>query len=205
MKKLTVLAAIAITFSLTAFGQAKKMTVRDYFFAIPTEHIKADAKKRASWIESESSADGYLSFDIPVKDITGEDGDGKVFGSVQVFKKKTGVIIGVATNMCEAGSCLGQLLFLDFTAGKWKDVSSDHAPLIDNDEVITILRNAPAFESKSTLKDGKEVPIHYSFSGGDKVLNAIAGGTNGDGGVVVKTFKWNGSVFNEYEYPESPE
>ena len=43
MKKLIVLAAIALTFSLTAFGQAKKMTVRDYFLAIPTEHIKADA------------------------------------------------------------------------------------------------------------------------------------------------------------------
>lgn len=205
MKKLIVLAAIALTFSLTAFGQAKKMTVRDYFLAIPKEHIKADAKKRAAWIESESVENGYLSFDIPVKEITGEDGNGKVFGSVQIFNKKSGVIVGVATNMCEEGVCQGQLLFLDYKAGTWEDVTSDHAPMIDNDEVIAILRNAPAFEEKSKLKDGVEIPLYFQFSGGDKVLSAVAGGTNGDGGVAVKSFKWNGTVFNEYEYPESPE
>lgn len=205
MKKTIFIAAIAVTFSLTAFGQAKKMTVRDYFLAIPTEHIKADAKKRAAWIESEWAEEGYLSFDIPVKEITGEDGDGKVFGSVQVLNKKSGVIIGVATNMCEEGVCLGQLLFLDYKGGAWEDVTSDHAPMIDNDEVISILRKAPAFEEKSKLKDGVEVPIFYQFSGGDKVLSAVAGGRNGDGGVAVKAFKWNGTVFNEYEYPESPE
>lgn len=207
MKLLSIFTLLLVAMSSAAMAQkGKAMTVKDYYLAIPTEHIQAPAAKRAAWIDSQFAEDGFLSFDIPVKEITGEDGDGKVFGYVQVFKKKTaGVIIGVATNMCEEGTCLGQLLFLDYNGGKWEDVTSDHAPTLDNDEVIRILRAAPAFEDKASLKDGKEVPIHFNFSGGDKVLGAIAGGTNGDGGVIVKSFKWNGNAFVEYEYPESPE
>jgi len=205
MKQLLIISLVLCSLSIASFGQ-KPMTVKDYYLAIPTEYIQAPAAKRTAWIESQFAEDGFLSFDIPVKEITGEDGDGKVFGYVQVFKKKTaGVIIGVATNMCEEGTCVGQLLFLDYNGGKWDDVTSDHAPILDNDEVIRILRAAPAFENKASLKDGKEVPIHFNFSGGDKVLGAVAGGTNGDGGVIVKSFKWNGTAFTEYEYPESPE
>jgi hypothetical protein len=203
MKFITIFTLIFASLAVGASAQ-KTMSVRDYYLAIPTEYIQADAKKRAAWIDSEHAADGYLSFEIPVKEITGEDGDGKAYGSVLVFKKKTGVVIGVATNMCESGACQGQLLFLDYTSGKWEDVTSDHAPIIDNDEAITILRNAPAFEDKASLKDGKEVPIYFHF-GADKTLSAIAGGTNGDGGVAVKTFKWNGTALVEFEYPESPE
>lgn len=208
MKFLTNITLILIAMSSAVLGQTtnKAMTVKDYYLAIPTDYIKAPAAKRASWIESQSAGNGYLSFNIPVKELTGEDGDGKVFGSVQVFNKKgSGVIIGVATNMCEEGTCQGQLLFLDHAAGTWNDVTSDHAPTLDNDEVIKILRAAPAFAAKSKLKDAEEVPIYFNFSGGDKVLDAVAGGTNGHGGVVVKAFKWNGSTFNEFEYPESPE
>ncbi len=205
MKLLSIFTLIFVSLVATATAQ-KAMTVKDYYLAIPTEYIQAPAAKRAAWIDSQFAEEGHLSFDIPVKEITGEDGDGKVFGYVQVFKKKaSGVIIGVATNMCEEGTCQGQLLFLDYNGGKWDDVTSDHAPILDNDEVIRILRAAPAFENKASLKDGKEVPIHFNFSGGDKVLGAIAGGTNGDGGVIVKSFKWNGTAFTEYEYPESPE
>ncbi|HMT07299.1 MAG TPA: hypothetical protein PKA82_04790 [Pyrinomonadaceae bacterium] len=204
MKFLTLFTLIFATLAISASAQ-KAMSVRDYYLAIPSQYINADAKKRASWIESEYAAEGNLSFNIPVKELTGEDGDGKAFGYVQVFKKKIGVVIGVATNMCEGGTCQGQLLFLDYNAGRWEDVTSDHAPILDNDEVRQILKKAPAFENKDSLADGSEVPIHYNFGGNDKVMQAIAGGTNGDGGVVVKTFKWNGVAFVDFEYTESPE
>jgi hypothetical protein len=214
MKKLLLLTIIAL--SVSAFGQtktpaktasaSKEMTVKEYFLAIPTEYLKADAKKRAAWVESESAEDGYLSYNIPVKEVTGEDGNGKVFGSVQVFKKtKGGVVIGMATNLCEESVCMGQLLFLDYNNGKWDDVSNDLAPQPDNDEVIKILRAAPAFENKKLLKDGEQVPLYMQFNGTDKIIQFTAGGVNGDGGVVAKMFKWNGSVFTEFEEQESPE
>jgi hypothetical protein len=214
VKKLLLLTIIAL--SVSAFGQtktpaktasaSKEMSVKEYFLAIPTEYLKADAKKRTAWIDSEFAEGGYLSFDIPVKEITGEDGEGKVFGSVQTFKKtKGGVVIGMATNMCEEGVCVGQLLFLDYNNGKWNDVSSDLAPQPDNDEVIKILRAASAFENKKLLKDGEQVPLYMGFNGTDKTIDFTAGGVNGDGGVVVKMFKWNGETFVEFEYEESPE
>jgi hypothetical protein len=205
MKKFLVLAIIALSMSIAAFGQ-KTMTVKEYFLAIPTEFMKAEPTKRAAWIESESAEDGYLSFNIPIKEVTGEDGEGKVWGNVQVFKKKSGgSVIGMSTNLCEKGICIGQLLFLDYNGGKWQDVSSELAPQPDNDEVIKILREAPAFEDKKLLKDGVEVPLYISFSSGDRVINFTAGGKDGEGGVVAKMFKWNGETFLEFEYEESPE
>jgi hypothetical protein len=211
MKKITLFAMLVLTMSLAVFGQTKsapkkEMTVKEYFLAIPNDFMKADAKKRTAWIENESTEDGYLAFNIPVKEITGEDGEGKVWGNVQVFKKKAGgVVIGMSTNLCEEGVCMGQLLFLDYNNGKWEDVSGDLAPQPDNDEVIKILRAAPAFEDKKMLKDGKEVPLYISFGGTDKTIQFSAGGKDGDGGVVAKMFKWNGTTFVEFEYQESPE
>ncbi len=208
--KTILLAILALSLSISAFAQkakpiaTKEMSVKEYFLAIPTDYLKSDAKKRAAWIESESTEDGYLSYNIPVKEVTGDDGEGKVFGNVQVFKKKkSGVVIGMSTNLCEEGNCIGQLLFLDFTNGKWNDVTSDLAPIIDNDEVIKILRKAPAFEKP--LKDSVEVPLFIEFNGTNKLIQFTAGGNNGDGGVIAKMFKWNGEIFSEFEYAESPE
>ncbi len=205
MKKFLVLAIIALSMSLVAFGQTK-MTVKDYFLAIPTDFMKAEPAKRGAWIESESAEDGYLSYNIPIKEVTGEDGEGMVWGNVQIFEKTAGgVVVGMSTNLCEEGACQGQLLFLDYNGGKWEDVSSDLAPQPDNDEVIKILKAAPAFENKDSLKDGEPVPLYISFNGTMKTIDFTAGGNNGDGGVVAKQFKWNGEVFTEYTTPESPE
>jgi hypothetical protein len=206
MKKFLVLTIIALAMSLNTFSQAKQMTVKDYFLAIPTEFMKSAPAKRAAWIESDSADDGYLSYNIPVKEVTGEDGEGKVWGNVQIFEKTAGgLVLGMSTNLCEDGGCQGQLLFLDYNGGKWEDVTSDLAPQPDNDEVIKILRDAPAFENKEMLKDGEQVPLYISFNGTNKVIDFTAGGVNGDGGVVAKMFKWNGEAFVEFKYEESPE
>ena len=73
MKKFLLLTIIALSMSLTAFAQAKKMSVKDYFLAIPTDFMKAEPAKRAAWIESEFNEDGYLSYNIPIKEVTGVD------------------------------------------------------------------------------------------------------------------------------------
>lgn len=203
MKKKVLLTIFVLALSASTFGQ-KAMSVRDYFLSIPTEFIQSDPEKRASWIYFESPQDGALSYDIPIEEVIGEKADGKVFGDVQVFKKRAGgVFIGISTNICENKACVGQVLFLDYNSGKWKDITSDLEPSIDNDEVINILRNAPAFDKP--LEDKVEVPLFITFSGQDKVIQYIAGGENGDGGVVAKMFKWNGKTFVEFEYEESPE
>lgn len=207
MKKFILLAFCALILNSMAFAQKKEMSVKDYFLAIPTEFIKADAKKRTAWIEYENTEDGNLTFNIPVSEITGEEGDGSVFGGLQVFKKKDGgVLLGLVNNMCAEGECLGMMRFLDYKAGKFTDVSEDYLIIPDNDEVIKILRNAPAFEEKESLKDGVQVPLALEISGSEKVINFIGGCKNStDGGVVAKMYKWNGEAFVEFEYEESPE
>lgn len=207
MKKILVLTIMAISMSFTAFGQAKKMTVKDYFLAIPSEFIKAPASKRSAWIEQNSTSIGYLSYNIPVKELTGETGDGSVFGSIQVFKKKNGdVLLGMANNMCAEKQCIGLMRFLEYKKGKFTDVSEDYMIIPDNDEVIKILRDAPAFTKKDSLKDGVQVPLTLDFNGNDKTIQFTAGVEKKlDGGVVAKTYKWNGVAFVEFEYPMSPE
>ncbi len=210
MKKVILLAIFTLIIGFTAFGQAKsvapkEMTVKEYFLAIPSDYLRADAKKRAAWIDSESAGDGFLSYEVPIFEVTGDKDDkGKVFGNVQVFKKKKGgAVIGMTTNLCEEGICIGQILLLDFNAGKWSDVTSDLAPIVDNDEVIAILKKAPAYDKP--LKDSVEVPLAIGFNGTNKLIEFTAGGNNGDGGVVAKMFKWNGEIFTEFEHQESPE
>ncbi|HRH42109.1 MAG TPA: hypothetical protein PKY82_10725 [Pyrinomonadaceae bacterium] len=211
MKRLLFLTVITLIMNLLAFGQAKKeMSVKEYFLAIPNEFIKADAKKRVDWIETEENSIGFLSFKMPADEFPGGEDlkeEGVVYGNVQVFKKTGGgAVIGLAVNLCAEGKCVGQMLLLDYNAGKWEDLTSDLSPMIDNDEVVKILKNAPAYENKDNLKDGVEVPLAIEFNGNGKAINYLAGCVGGcDGAVVAKTFKWNGSIFKEFEEAESPE
>jgi hypothetical protein len=216
MKKLLFLTIVAL--SVSAFGQsktpvksaAKEMTVKEYFLAIPAEYLKADAKSRASWIESDDNSIGYLSFTMPADEIPGGkelEEEGVVYGNVQVFKKtKGGAVIGFSVNMCAESKCVGQMLLLDYTGGKWEELTADLSPMVDNDEVIKTLKTAPAYKNKKELKNGVEVPLSIQFNGNRKTIDYLAGCVGGcDGGVVVKTFKWNGSVFTEFVDEESPE
>lgn len=197
--------ATAATCGFAQKGAADRKTARELFLAIPTEIIAAPAAKRAAWIESESSADGNLSFNVPLAELTGEDGDGSVFGYFQVFAKKNGgTLVGLANNVCAEGECIGLMRFLEYKGGEFNDVSDDYLIIPDNDEVISILRAAPGFTKP--LKDGVQVPLAIEFRGSDKTVNFIAGCVNScDGGVVAKQFKWNGTAFTEYEDPMSPE
>lgn len=202
-----ILAMIALSLAATAFGQAPK-SVRDYYLAIPPEHIKADKAKRTAWISTESREDGYLEYTIPAADLGVSEAEGRAWGNVQVFEKtEGGVVVGLTTNMCSEGICVGNVLFLDYNNGTWEDVSGDLAPQPDNDEVITILRAAPAFMKKGMLKDSVQVPLTITFNGTDKLIQFVAGETEkiSDSGVVAKSFKWNGVTFIEFEYQESPE
>jgi hypothetical protein len=206
MKKFLVLTIIVVAMNLVGFAQGKKeMTVKDYFSAIPEQYIKADAKKRASWIDSDSAEDGYLDYTIPVAELGLKEGEGRAFGSVQLFEKSKGIIVGLTTNMCAEGSCSGQVLFLDYNGGKWDDITSDLAPLIDNDEIGKILKDAPAYGKP--IKPGVEIPLSISFNGTNKLIQFTAGETEkiSDSSVVAKMFKWNGETFAEFQYEESPE
>lgn len=199
---------ILTTVATCAFAQTNtggNKTPRELFLSLPSEIIAAPAAKRAKWIESESTAYGNLSFNVPLKELTGEDGEGSVFGYFQIFSKTGGgLIVGIANNVCTDGECIGLMRFLDFKNGEFTDVSDEYLMIPDNDEVIKILRAAPAF--KKPLKDGVQVPLAVQFAGTDKTVMFIAGCvTSCDGGVIAKQFKWNGTAFVEYEDPMSPE
>lgn len=207
MKKIILLTFCLLIFSTNSFAQKKEMTVKDYFLAMPTEFINAEPKKRADWIERVNAEDGTLTYNIPLSELTDEDaGDATVYGEIQVFKKKKGgVLLGIANNICAEGKCSGMINFLDYKNGEFTDVSEKYSVTPDNDEILNILREAPAFEEKESLKDDEQVPLAIEFYGGEKIINFIAGCKKScDGGIVAKMYKWNGEKFEEFEYVESP-
>lgn len=207
MKRLITILVLALSLNFAVFGSSEsEMTVNDYFLTIPEDYIKADRRKRAGWIDADDQVNGNLTFTVPFADLPdGSEGDANMYGHVQLFKKtEGGLLVGLAMNLCAEGKCVGQILLLDYKDGKWEDVTSDFAPIIDNDEIGRILKNGPAWGKP--VVEGVEIPLAIQFSGWDKTINYIAGCVKDcDGGVVAKMFKWNGSIFAEFEYPESPE
>ena len=210
MKKIIVLALITVSMCCAAFGQKtkpaaakKEMKVFDYFLDIPEQYIKAEARQRAIWMDDSSDKDGSLDFTIPYGqlDIEGDE-DATAFGSVQLFnKKKGGVIVGLAVNMCIDKVCAGQLLFLDYNGGKWDDVTDEMGVIADNDEIVTMLNNSPATDN--TYDKDQEVPLAKGFYGPDKLVKFVAEcKVSFDGGIVIKQYKWNGERFTAYEDPE---
>ncbi len=210
MKKFIVLVIITISMCALAFGQKakpasanKEMIVNDYFLQIPEEYIKADVRKRAGWIDTDNNADGYLDFTIPFSELDVEGGeDANAFGSMQLFpKKKGGVIVGLALNMCIDKVCQGQLLFLDYNGGKWDNITDTLNVTADNEEIVKLLNNSPAIDK--TFGEGEEVPLAMDFYGPEKLVRFLADCKESiDGGVVAKMYKWNGESFVEFEYPE---
>lgn len=206
MKKIFTLTCLMIAlgaFSVVAKAQ-KKMTVNDYFLAIPQEYLKIDRVQRAKWIDENDAQNGYLKFNVPLsKD---EDwGGAEVWGEVQIFSGKTGkTLVAMAVNRCLEAVCMGQLLMLDCAGGTWTNVSETFVPEIDNVEIAGILKESPAYERP--IIDDEEIPLTIGFARQDKLISYLAACTSPgcDGAVVAKNFKWNGAKFEEFEYEVSP-
>ena len=206
MKKIFTLICLVIAFgafSLPATAQ-KKMIVNDYFLAIPQEYLKIDRVQRAKWIEEDDAQNGHLKFNVPLS--TDEDwGGAEVWGEVQIFSGKARkTLVAMAINRCLEAVCMGQLLMLDYAGGKWTNVSETFVPEIDNDEIVGILKDSPAYERPIVADE--EIPLTIGFARYDKLISYFAACTSPgcDGAVVAKNFKWNGAKFEPFEYEVSP-
>lgn len=206
MKKIFTLTCLIImfgAFSTVATAQ-KKMTVKDYFLAIPQEYLKIDRVQRTKIIDENDAEYGYLKFNVPLS--ADEDwGGAEVWGEVQIFSGKTGkTLVAMAVNRCLEAVCMGQLLMLDYDGGKFTNVSETFVPEIDNDEIQRTLKDSPAYE-RPIIKD-EEIPLAISFSRQDKLISYYAACTSPgcDGAVGAKNFKWNGAKFEPFEYEVSP-
>lgn len=206
MKKIFTLIYLMIAFGVFPIGAAaqKKMSVNDYFLAIPQEYLKIDSAQRTKIIDESDAQNGYLKFNVPLsKD---EDwGGAEVWGEVQIFSGKAGkTLVAMAVNRCLEAVCMGQLLMLDYAGGEFTNVSETFAPEIDNDEIVGILKESPAYE-RPIIKD-EEIPLAIGFARQDKLISYLAACTSPgcDGAVVAKNFKWNGAKFQPFEYEVSP-
>lgn len=205
MKKTIILCSFILAlFALAndAAAQKTKMIVNDYYLNIPQEYIKIDRVQRAKWISEDDAENGYLEFDIPFME--GVDmSDAEVWGRVQLFPGKNGkMYVGLIVNRCVESVCDGNLLMLEYAAGKWKNVSDLLVPNVENSEIVSILRDSPSYERP--IEDDEEFPLALGFDRYAKVIQYMAACTSAgcDGATVAKMFKWNGAKFEAFDYPE---
>jgi len=205
MKKLFILLSLIIL-SVSIAAAQKKLIVNDYFLSIPTEYLKIDRVQRVKWIQEDDAKNGYLAFNVPLEGDAEEDwGGAEVWGEVQLFSAKNGnTIVGMIVNRCLESVCEGQLLLLEYDDGNWENVSDELVPTIDTDEIVKILKDAPAYE-RPIIKD-EEIPLTLGFQREEKAIQYYAACTSPgcDGAVVAKLFKWNGETFKNFQYQESP-
>lgn len=207
MRKIIILCSLMLAFFASAnntAAQKTKMIVNDYFLDIPQEYIKIDRVQRVKWMSEDDAKNGFLEFQIPF--IEGEEmGDAEVWGQVQLFPGKSGkMFVGLIVNRCLEKVCTGQLLMLEYAAGKWKNVSNSLVPEVKNSEIISILRDASAYERP--IKDDEEIPLALGFERYEKAVKYLVDCTSPgcDGAVMAKLFKWDSAKFAAFEYPTGP-
>ncbi|MBL8182376.1 MAG: hypothetical protein JNL64_12285 [Blastocatellia bacterium] len=123
MKKLTLTAAIVITFAAAASAQLR--TVTDYFLAMPNDVYSTDAsgtklttkaaitKYRRSLIKIEDIKNGFIRLE----------GSWEGWADIALFKKKDGsYLVAHAETGC-GPACSGFVKFYTVNAGIWTDVT----------------------------------------------------------------------------------
>jgi hypothetical protein len=125
MKKFLILTAMmwatAINFAAPASAQNKQnktaapRTVTDFYLKLPTKHLKIleTISNRRGLIKTEDTANGYLRL---------ESKDWEGWGEVALFKRANGSYIVAVTEYSCAPVCDGNLTFLDYKKGKWKEL-----------------------------------------------------------------------------------
>jgi hypothetical protein len=176
--------ALAINFAATAPGQNKKngakadapRTVTDFYLKLPAKYLQilAAIPNRRSLIKTEDVQNGYLK-------LGSNEWEG--WGEVALFKRRDGSRVVALTEYDCGPECDGNLTFLDYRNGKWKEVellprysvgdlrSGFHGATArqpDDDEM-----NEQSFELP---RKGREITLKL-------------------GGVPVMGFLWNGEQF----------
>lgn len=125
MKKFLILAAmmwaLAITFAAPASAQNKQnkttapRTVTEFYLKLPAKHLQIleAIPNRRSLIKTEDTANGYLRL---------EPKDRESWGEIALFKRANGSYIVAVTEYNCAPVCDGNLTFLDYKNGKWKEL-----------------------------------------------------------------------------------
>ncbi|MGI8639698.1 MAG: hypothetical protein ACR2MG_07065 [Pyrinomonadaceae bacterium] len=125
MKKFLILTAMmwatAIIFAAPVAAQNKQTktnapkTVTEFYLKLPAKYLQIleAIPNRRSLIKTEDTANGYLRL---------ESKDWEGWGEVALFKRANGSYVVAVTEYSCAPVCDGNLTFLDYKNGKWKEI-----------------------------------------------------------------------------------
>lgn len=126
-----VLAVVCLALASGAFAQSKQpRTIRDFFTLLPEKYFLLEGCERSSDRDCSKARAEYLKTFTEVEDIENGYFKGGCDGAqscieMAIFKRPAGTyLIGVATS----GEMINDFYFLDYSGGKWKNVSSSIVP-----------------------------------------------------------------------------
>ncbi|MBA2339162.1 MAG: hypothetical protein H0V88_02115 [Pyrinomonadaceae bacterium] len=166
-------------------------TVLDFYKLLPSKYLNVPrgVKTRMPRTDVTDIANGYLSLVAP----SYSEGDGAweswAGAEVVLFKKKSGgYIVGVAQTETVTVSTTN-LIFLEYNAGSWRDVTKSVSPRITEKMILAALRRADPGEFKNLL-DNSPMFVTYDLP---RVGRSIV--AKWDGNTTLFKLNWNGARF----------
>ncbi len=176
--------ALAINFAAPAQAQSKKTnaksnaprTVTEFYLKLPAKYLQIleAIPNRRSLIKTEDVANGYLRL---------ESKDWEGWGEVALFKRANGSYIVAVTEYSCGPECDGNLTFLDYKNGKWKEV--ELLPRYTVGDLRTAFHGAK--ERQPNEDEMNEQVFELPRKGKEITLKL--------GGVPVMGFLWQGDEF----------
>ncbi len=170
------------------FAVAEPQTARDFFLNLPSEYVKVDRATREKMLSGKAAEPDHVSFTVLVEGT--ED-----WGEVKLFKRADGVrVVAMVINGCIDGECAGQLLFLAYENGKYRDISGEIAPELDFPEIVKDLKSQPGFENLAATADS--VLLTATFQG-DGVTFFAGQKKAAEPGTPIRGYRWTGTGFSK--------
>ncbi len=193
MKKLTLTAAIVITFATAASAQLR--TVTDYFLAMPNDVYSSDAegnklttkaaitKYRRSLIKIEDVKNGYLRLE----------GSWEGWADIALFKKKDGsYLIAHAETGC-GPECTGFVKFFTVNAGKWTNVTTSVFEELDDANAVRAFNRRKSADDETAITG--DFNFYYLLPREGRTLRAACNQCTDSDDFSFAEWDWDGTKF----------
>jgi hypothetical protein len=178
---------LTFVFSVSAQGSSPK-TVTDFYYLLPAKFFAPSEytpgkptlrNYRKSAIKTEDIKNGFLEIQEPAVEGRAE---------VAIFKKADGkYIVGISQTDC-GPSCAGDVTFLSYEKGNWREITGQVFPEITEAQVNE------AYNRKKIGKDDQSGLLVYQLPRTGTTVKVITGDDYLPE-VVLFEFGWNGAKF----------
>lgn len=194
ISKLVLSLALIIVFASSGFNPAKAhskenpQTVLDFYLLLSTDNltILESVNNRRSIIKTQDLKNGYLRLE----------GSWEGWAEIALFRKTNReAVIAVESVGC-GPACYGAAQFLTYKNGKWKDVTADVMPELEDADILAAYNRIKTKDDDAHTLD--DMPFTYwQLPKKGTTIKLLLGDESASNGKTLLSFAWNGERFIE--------